>query len=364
MDISTLLNKYFSGTLSPDESAYFEKLVMEGKHRKKILGLIEAEYQVEKGSAEVPPFDDLLTKIKKEENISRGKLIFLKEKWFWAACAACFIFLVGGAWLGYQMRITKELVSPIAFNTAETNPGQVAKLTLSDGTKVILAGNSSLSFPEQMNTNAVLYLVGEAYFDLVPTSNQIEIKTKEITTITKDSKLNIRAFSKDSTVKVAVAEGSAQIKENATPLSLMKIKEPVKDSAGRKKIKMAELIPAVYIKANEQVTYDKSTKMTDVAKLDGEMVPLFMLYPADYAKKANGENLVIQFKNASLAEITKTLSDKFHLVFEHQLDGRDLPTYTGTFNAKENPLNILMHVCNQLHLGFKVEESIINIYSK
>lgn len=363
MDIKDLLQKYFSGTLTPGEKVHFENWILKEQNRNEILNIIESEYLIEKGIVDVPPFEALLAKIRKEKS-PKSKVVFLKDKWFWAACAACILFLFGGAWFGYQLRNMNEHALPIAFNTAETNPGQVAKLTLSDGSKVILAGNSSLSFPEQMKTNAVLYLDGEAYFDFVPTTNKIQIKTREFTTITNDSKLNIRAFSKDSVVKVAVAKGSAKVKENADNPPMLKNRVPSKDSTEKQVIKMTNLIPAVYVKANEQVTFDKTTKKADVTKFEGEIVPLFMLYPADYAKKPNGENLVIKFENSSLSEITDVLTKKFHLEFELRLDEKAFPKFSGTFNARENPLNILMHVCRNLHLGYQIEESIIKIYPK
>lgn len=362
MDLKELLQKYLAGTLSDPEKEYFENLVLKDSYRKELSAIIESEYLKEQGWEDVPPFEVLLSKINVGKP-AKGKLAVLREKWFWAACAACIVFLLGGTWMGYQLRKPSDHAF-VSFSTAATNPGQTARLTLSDGTQVLLAGNSSLSFPDHMNRNAIMYLDGEAYFDFVPATRKVQIRTNDITTITDDAKLNIRAFSKDSVVQVAVAEGNARIKESTATVPMMKIRMPSADSTSGKNAPVVQTTDALYVGANQQVNYDRNSKNADVTKFDGNIVPLFMLYPADYSSKPNGENLVIRFKEAKLTGVTRALTQKFNLEFELHVDGKELPDFSGTFNARENPLNILMHVCNHMKLRYEIKDGIIKIYHR
>ena len=357
MDPNKIFEKYLAGNLSSEEVEFFDNWVLDKKNKQEVLNLIESGYFKEKGLEDVTPFKIFVEKIREKKSAEPGAIL-MKQKWFWAKVAAALFFILMGGWIGYHLdSLIGNNNQYAALNATITRTDQVTRLTLSDGSKVILAKNSSLSFPEKSAMTAVMYLEGEAYFDLMPSQKNIKIKTKDFTTITKDSKINIRSFSSDSIVNIVVEKGKAEIKQNPTVMPLVKLRPAIKDSTSSHEDLNKKII---YLSANEQVTYDKRTNMTALSSFDSTRKPLLMIYPVETGKILNDQK-VIQFNNVPLSEITGFLKNKFQLEFNVRVDEKKLPRYSGNFNSKENPLNILMVVCEKLNLKYSIEKNEIKI---
>lgn len=357
MDPKKLFEKYLSENLSSEEMEFFENWISDRKNKQDALNLIESGYFKESGLEEVASFKVFAEKIGLKKS-SAPKVVLMKQKWFWTKCAAALFFILMGGWFGYHLdSLTGNHKQYAALNAATTGIDQVTRLTLNDGSKVILAKNSTLSFPEKSAMNAVMYLEGEAYFDLMPSQKSIKIKTKDFTTITKDSKISIRSFSSDSIVNIVVKKGKAEIKQNPSEMPLVKLRPVKKDSTSNLESSNQKVI---HLSSNEQVTYDKRTNLTALSDFDSTSKPLLKLYPAEAGKKLNDQK-VIQFKNVPLSEMIGFLKDNFNLEFDVRVDEKALPRFSGNFNARENPLNILMIVCEKLNLKYSMEKNKIKI---
>ncbi len=84
--------------------------------------------------------------------------------------AAILLFFVGGTYfLTKDMSIVPSVLFTSEMEEIQVANGKQAKITLSDGTIIILDAGSVLSYPEQFNDithNVVLY--GEGYFEVSP----------------------------------------------------------------------------------------------------------------------------------------------------------------------------------------------------
>ncbi len=98
--------------------------------------------------------------------------------------------------------------SEIPLNVLDVELGDRQNLTLSDGTKITLDAGSKLSYPEEFGSERIVYLNGEAYFEVtknpdkpfVVFANQGEVKVL-------GTKFNIRSWSDINTVQLTVTEG-------------------------------------------------------------------------------------------------------------------------------------------------------------
>lgn len=345
------LEKYFKNQLSAEENKGVEEWLLNPENKSAILAMIEEGFLSETQVASVVPFEEFWSEINPAPQ--KAKVILLKEKWFWAACAACVVFLLGGFWFGYHLDTISNSSHQWQVNTSNAASNDFARVTLSDGSKVVLAANSSLSFDPNTTVNPTIYLDGAAYFEFKKSKKSYTIKTKNTITTTKDSKLNISAFSKDSTVKVIVKKGQAELRENMDMIPLVKL-IPAKKISPQK----VENTAMTMVNANEEATFDKNSKVTNIEKVNPNASPLLKIY---LSPKSAKESKLISFTNASIADVTKSLHEKYNLLFELNEVTGSHNTYTGNFNADENPFNILIVVCKKIGLTFKIDGNMIRI---
>lgn len=365
-----LLKRYFENRISDEEKERVEKWLTAAGNKDQVEEYILSSYALENEKISVVPFEEFFAKIKNNEH-SEAKVIVIKQKWIWAASAACVLFLLLGGWLGYRFNDgNAEVEDHWVMNTAETNFGQYAQLTLSDGSEVYLAGNSKISFPEEMNRHPVVYLEGEAYFDVQNIKRGITVKTKDLVTTAKDSKFNISAFSKDSVVTVTVETGKAEVRKNNEIFPLTKLRFPKMDSLKNGKVvkpkivKWAKILPAKTVNANEQATYDKSSKTTDISEVKPGTMPLIKLRPAKRIVKDQGFSKGLKFYEANIEQVINKLESGYNLKIELNINEAELPPYTGEFEENVSISEVLKSICYSLGLEYTMNGATVYINRK
>ncbi len=293
-----LLNRYFENQATGEEIKQAEEWLTDETNKEDILKYIENAYASSNGESAVRPFDEIFDKINADAS-PRAKIVSIKQKWIWGVSAACVLFLLLGGWIGYTLKDRSYPVNDWGMKTAQTGKGKFAQLTLSDGSEVYLGGDSKISFPVEMNVHPVVYLEGEAVFNLPDKNKTLTVKTRDLVTVARHSKFTISAFAKDSTVTVAVEKGKAEVSKNdevhpmlKLRIPMMNLRIPAKDSASakdtgktlRKVIPMTLLTPAITIRENEQITYDKNSEKSDVSETKPNTLPLYKIIPLNQIK--------------------------------------------------------------------------------
>jgi transmembrane sensor len=153
------------------------------------------------------------------------------KKWMVAAS----LFAVASlSVLGFYNRLQiLDVVSPIAQKQFSTVNGQVASLTLADGTRVWLNGGSKLSYPEAFRGDKrEITLTGEAFLEVTHDAKKsFIVHTGNIRTQVLGTSFNVKAYPEDSFVKVDVVTGKVGV--------------------------VAALAPTVFLTPAEEVTVDK-----------------------------------------------------------------------------------------------------------
>jgi hypothetical protein len=363
-----LIRRYFENRVSEEEKEQVATWLAGPENQEAVLNYLESAYDGETGSATVAPFGEMFRQAQRKDVQTTRVIPLLKRKWVWAAAAACILFFIG-AGTGYLLQGRKG-DDVLSLNTAFNGPGPYAQLTLSDGSEVYLGSDSRLSFPRQMDIHPVVYLEGEAYFNVPDQNNAVTVKTKDLVTTAKGSKFNIKAFCKDSVVTVTVEKGKVEVTNNNETFPLLDLRFPNKDSVARKDngdkpkvIPFTKLLPALTVRENEQATYDKNTYTTGISEVKPGTMPMLKIGPAVHSAgviRGNGGS-DLNFYKADISQIVNKIEHTYNVTIDLNTNGNHLPSFTGEFEQDEDINKVLDRICNSLGLEYSIKDSRVKI---
>jgi transmembrane sensor len=187
------------------------------------------------------------------------------------AAAACIATIIVYSW--YQRLPENKTVATAGetLTRKSTERSEYKYVLLPDSTQVWLNAASTLDFPQQFNKNKrVVYLVGEAYFD-VKHADKIPfiIQTGKVTTTVLGTAFNIKAYPGGKDVIVSVSRGKVKVdfddKEVATLIKGQRVKVSNTDMHIVEK-KAAPNEPASWQQGN--LAYDDETMQDIIADLE------------------------------------------------------------------------------------------------
>jgi len=153
-------------------------------------------------------------------NIKKKKCFFSLKRTDWLgytvkAAAAVLVILTASLFtITHQQYVAEQVVEPepVVFQTEEE---QHREITLGDGTIVRMNSNSEIVVSADfMNGTREITLTGEAYFDVEHKPEQpFIIHANQSTVEVLGTAFNVRSFSGENNVQVAVEEGSVLFKE-------------------------------------------------------------------------------------------------------------------------------------------------------
>ena len=103
--------------------------------------------------------------------------------------------------------------SDIEYHTLQVPKGRDWKVTLSDSTIIYLNSNSELKYPNRFvkGEKRVVYLTGEAYFDVVKNDNsQFIVKTEDVNVAVYGTEFNVNTYI-DNVVETILINGSVAV---------------------------------------------------------------------------------------------------------------------------------------------------------
>lgn len=162
----------------------------------------------------------------------------------------------------------------IALHTEKTATGERRRIVLEDGSVVWLNAQSKLTYPVSFQKNIrEVSLEGEGYFEVIrDTGRPFIVRSGEISTKVVGTSFNIKAYREDPTVSVAVLTGKVQVNSRES---------------------------AIQITPDQQVLY--THKNGNILKQEG----------IDAKAQITWKDGKIQFRNAHLAEVLKTLQRNY-----------------------------------------------------
>lgn len=188
---------------------------------------------------------------------------------------------------------------------------EIHELTLPDGTHVMLNSKSTLLYPEQFTgeTRSV-YLIGEANFKVKPDKKHpFIVKANDYQVTALGTEFNVNAYPESNELIATLLERSVKVEFN-------------------------NLISNVILKPNEQLIYNKHTKIHNLRLPEMDDVTAWQ----------RGE---LVFSNMHLEDIFTSLERKFPYAFVYSLHSMKKNTYSFRFRQQAN-LEEVMEIISQV----------------
>jgi ferric-dicitrate binding protein FerR (iron transport regulator) len=322
-----LLDKYLSGSCSPQEKARIEswmkglgnqdndwtRLTSEEKTRylKKLYDeMHQMIYQDKQQTA------DGITKVssRNRRHISNLQI------------AASFFVLITMSGVLYLLLPTiYRKDKPVSYTTVSTKPGKVKKVILMDSSVVWLNVSSELRYPDRFNGKTrEVFLKGEAFFDVSPNVQKpFIIHCEKIKTRVLGTTLDVCAYPDEPRMKVAVVTGKVE----------------VSIANGRQSSHNEGII----LGANQLATYDKKALRLTRKNLD---------HMGDYIGWRNGK---LAFHHTTMSEVARVLKRTVGLDMIFQNKRINLCKISGHFDVHQPIEQIVKAICMSIGAHYEIE---------
>jgi transmembrane sensor len=302
-----LIVNYLGGKASEDEILKLEAWIRESDENQKYFNQLKNIWDA---AADIPiSTDKALSKVLKQiYKGQKSKLSFFQI--VQRIAAILFIpLLVSMLWL-YSENNFNSSNSNITYNKAVAAFGTFSELELPDGSKVWLNAGSTLRYPDKFsNDNRLVYLVGEAYFE-VHSNESIPflVSTPYFTVKATGTKFNVRAEKNFLTPSVTLIEGKVAVQKNSSDKGngLITLLQP-----------------------QQHMTYDT---------LSGH----FTLQTEDPYKHFAWKDGKLVFRNDNISEVARRISLQYNVDIE--IKGDEIKKYRYRATFENEPLNELLRL--------------------
>lgn len=205
------------------------------------------------------------------------------------------------------------------YQTLSIPVGGEYRVILSDGTKIRLNSDTRLKFPGVFNNQKrVVYLEGEAYFEVAPSATQpFIVKTPEMDIQVLGTKFNVKAYAEDDAVYTTLAEGAVQAKSEKNNTAMV-------------------------LSPDQQCRYLKNTGKMEKHEVDAQI----------YTGWTEGKFI---FENETLEEIMKQLNRWYDTRVSYQNNEVRDYRFTGIVDRFDNIKTILDMMEKTYHIQFNIQ---------
>jgi len=211
----------------------------------------------------------------------------------------------------YQNNFHVERQQAEIYLHKSADKGEKRKLSLSDGTQVVLNAESELRYPECFNDSLrIVHLSGEAFFKVRSDSSRpFIVKSTELDVKVLGTEFNLKAFPQDSLTQVALLEGKVKVY--------------------RQQDKSAQIL-----NVGQMASYDSRKKSLNVLPFDRKEVSAW-------------KDGIIYFKDADYKIIKEKLEKWYGIEFRYMGKEKAQWLYNGEFNNRslEYVLESLSYAC-------------------
>lgn len=304
--VDNLIARYLGGNATKDEILQLESWISESPENQKYF----SQYRnIWEASVQLPvSTEKALAKVLKQINRKPQSLSFWQL--FQRVAAILFIpLLVAIFWMG-SIKSSKNNTSAITYNKVVAAFGTFSFFELPDGSKVWLNSGSTLKYPDKFsNTNRLVYLVGEAYFE-VHSDEAVPflVNTPYFTVIATGTKFNIRAERNFRSPSVTLIEGKVSVRKPGSTGS-------------------NDLI--TYLQPDQHMIYDT---------LKGN----YRIQIEDTYKHFAWKDGKLVFRNDNISEVARRISLQYNVDIE--IKGNEIKQYRYRATFENEPLGELLRL--------------------
>ncbi|PKV50066.1 FecR family protein [Aquimarina sp. MAR_2010_214] len=203
--------------------------------------------------------------------------------------------------------------------------GKLFQLTLSDGTKVWLNAASSLKFPQHFTAtkeNRMVYLKGEAFFDVTKNKKQpFIVKTETVAIEVLGTQFNVSSYAEDATVKTTLVEGAVVVNdqnENTNSLQLIPNDQAI-FSKHKKIMHKQKVNTSLYTSWMDKKIIMQNESFIDAFK---RIERSYDVSITSHNKTLNNTHFTGEFDVENIEEILRTFSET--LKFTYEIKGKNI----------------------------------------
>lgn len=317
-----LLDRYHKGECTPDEKikleAWYDKLAQQGTPVWDADEMAQVRDELK---------CDIYARISNKKGGSSGFKLML--------AAASIIFICGFGWLviKYQDQL-RDKFNPVVYTETVVPAGTKIKLTLSDGSTVILNGSSRIRYPENFNRKIreVSLLEGEAYFDIKhDASRPFIVKAMGTQINVLGTAFNVRAYQFLKNVQITVTRGKVSVSGMA--------------NVKYEKAGVITLLP------NEQVT---------IGKINGKVIKKH-INADDFTGWVQGK---YRFDNETLGNVAGMLESYYKVRITFSRDDLKEIRFSSEFESTDKLEDLLFAICKANNLSYTINDQHIILSEK
>lgn len=207
-DLEHLLEKLRNNQCTPEEIRYLKELF---QNETQVMSFLDEDLAKGNHSFDKTQQDAIWSKIKQEMPIppftTKKPIKVIKLVYRWASVAAALVLLM---LLWRNLDILHPATTLVVENTQINH---IQKLELPDGSRVWLNHGSKLSYSSSFRDSVRLVeLDGEAFFEVQKDpQHPFIVKTNQIRTRVLGTSFNIKAYTTEDLITVALVEGKVQV---------------------------------------------------------------------------------------------------------------------------------------------------------
>tara|TARA_R110001592_G_scaffold105385_3_gene296271 strand:+ start:4093 stop:5082 length:990 start_codon:yes stop_codon:yes gene_type:complete len=257
----------------------------------------------------------------KSSKAPKGKQVF-HQFFKFSKVAATFLLFIFSVYFLYEGIVLKEdqvemTGIPVVEIRKQTTAGEKLRLTLPDGSAVIVNSLSTITFSSDFgSSNREIALEGEAFFSVAPNKNlPFKVKTGPVITTALGTAFN--AYARDEGVKISLTEGKVNVTKEEQLLTLMPGEMATAQQNGFSDLSKGKFDPA-------QTTLWKEGKIRFKSKPFKEILQSLETWYGVRFEMKRDENRKVSglFNNESLEDILTGLS--FSLDFDYQINQKNV----------------------------------------
>lgn len=219
-----LIQRYVTGNANPEERKFLKQWMGQNPENRKLVQELEEIWDLspsEKFNVDVEAAWKKFQTRKPGAEVKNSKPAAFSGKrskmplYLVRAAAAILLVVFTGYFIQHTLPVS-DAEKPGEFyvmQTFETEKGEKARVTFSDGTKVTLNSASKIQFPEEFHgPKREVYLEGEAFFEVAHDSGHpfiVHAQNAEVEVL--GTEFNVRGWKEDPAVEVAVREGKVAV---------------------------------------------------------------------------------------------------------------------------------------------------------
>lgn len=239
-DIWEVIVRYLDDTSSEGDSQRLRQWLDEDEENRSILHSFKRIWSVSDASRQSAFLEDLnleedwdIIKAKMDESKPAAKknrsgsiqTIRRKQSFMSVLLKVAAVVLVAAVSVVLTLQYTsfKDAEYEPVFRVISTNAGERANVDLGDGTRVTLNAESRIEVPDVFtNTERYVKVSGQAFFDVAPDETRpFFVETEHITVQVIGTAFDVRSYSNEASMHVAVREGTVELKNNSGPAQTM-----------------------------------------------------------------------------------------------------------------------------------------------